>query len=63
MKLKILLASLLSAAASAKGVYVEGDATDSSGGQVRWQRGPGPGSEPPPHGLDGKGGGRLDHTV
>ena len=27
MKLKILLASLLSAAASAKGVYVEGDAT------------------------------------
>ena len=34
MKLKILLASLLSAAASAKGVYVEGDATDSSGVEV-----------------------------
>ena len=31
MKLKILLVSLLSAAASAKGVYVEGATADSSG--------------------------------
>ena len=66
MKLKILLVSLLSAAASAKGVYVEGATADSSGVEAVVAAAKLGGNEAPApaanHGLD-VGGGRLDHTV